>query len=288
MRPVNYPTDRPAAFLGMPHRGRVHPESVTAALVGAWKGEDHSAFTLTVHPHDNSLLAHCFNQCWCKMLSEEHRGWRYFAMLHSDIAPMLGWLEVLVEEMHAGGFDVMHAIVPIKDERGLTSTAIGHGTHARRWELKRRLTQMEVKVALPPTFGIEEVLDYADLKGFDPPHDDLCLLPNTGCMVVDLGSPAWQEFPGFKVEDQLVVVTPEGLVEVKEGRPRPPGTVLPNTVSEDWNLGMWCWRQGLRVGATSKVTVRHGGDHWYDSCQVWGHGGDQTFEAVGSDCKTVR
>src|SRR5262245_17498739 len=73
-----------------------------------------------------SLLASNFNRIWCYALNLVHHGERvdYFAMLHDDIDPEKYWLDKLIDELEAQELDLLSVVVPIKDRRGMTSTAL--------------------------------------------------------------------------------------------------------------------------------------------------------------------
>lgn len=233
----------------------------------------------------SSLLCFGFNQLWCIAQNEGSHDW--FAMLHADVEPEEGWLEKLVAEADKGGYDVMHALVPIKEYAGTYSTCIAHSREDRKWELRRRITAKEAFERLPETFGINEAILALGTDGFDY-TDDLCLCPNTGCMVIRLSS-AWDCFPGFRHEERLVVVTEKDGVKPLEhegdpdGSPRPAGVLAALNLPEDWGMGMWCARRGLKVGATRAVRVVHHGDGlWANDC-VWGQERDEAFFAVQGD-----
>lgn len=210
------------------------------------------------------------------MMNDEAHDYAYFAMLHSDVAVDDGWLDTMIDEMEHGNYDVMHALCKLKDVTGTYSTCLAHGRREREWELKRRITSTESR-RLPVTFGTEDVLEVFGTYGFHPPFDDLCLCPNTGCLVIRM-SAAWWDYPGFTVKDRFVVTTKDRrVVVVEEGKKRPAGVLWPMVLSEDWLMGMWAWRQGLRVGGTQKVVTRHAGTVWYVSDNVHGDESDACF-----------
>ena len=99
-----------------------------------------------------SLLANSINRLWVQALNERtDHGWTHFAMHHADVQAPAGWVDTLADEMARVGADVISAVVPIKDYRGLTSTGwrdpgVGphpRGLHARSrrcWHSPRRST----------------------------------------------------------------------------------------------------------------------------------------------------
>lgn len=250
---------KPTVFVALPeYGGSVSPDSREAYYCRADKS---NRYVHAVFRHQSSLLANGFNHCWCKFVNSLCM-FDYFVMLHSDVAPSDDWLHMLITELEQGGYDLMHAVSPIKDRDGMSSTALGHSSIGRRFESKRRIALHEAKTVLPNTFGGEQVLAILSTDGFAPPLNDLCLLPNTGCMVIKK-SDKWLDFPGFQIYDALIR-TEDGELE-------------PVVMSEDWELGAWSHRNGLKVGATTKVNIRHSATTWYDSTKQWGYTTDPVF-----------
>lgn len=185
----------------------------------------------------SSLLNHSFNQAWAAALNA--RDWRnatHFAMLHNDIAPDPGWLTVLLDELTSLDADVVSAVVPIKDERGLTSTAVYEGDP---W-CRRRLSLTEVN-DLPDTFCGE------DAGGK--------LLLNTGLWVCDLRR-EWCNDVCFHSAERIET----GL----DGKRR--AEVIP----EDWLFSHWLNERGAKLYATSKVRLRHIGETEFTNGEPWG------------------
>ena len=135
---------------------------------------------VTCVEHGGSLLAQTFNSFWCSALCLQEAGEEitHFAMLHDDIVPESGWLELLYEEIEACGADVLSAVVPLKDSYGLTSTAISGPDNP--FIRERRLSLEEV-YRLPETFTIE-----------DTGYLDRMLLANTGCWICKFDRP-WRK-----------------------------------------------------------------------------------------------
>jgi hypothetical protein len=224
--------------LGMPSYGDL---SAGAALAFFCASRDPG---LTVHRrHDaSSLLAHNFNRLWCWGLNEARHGGGcdYFAMLHADVEPGPGWLDALVAELDATGLDVLGVPVPIKDGRGLTSTALARDDGST-WRVHSRLTLAEV-TALPETFTA------ADLGGRP-------LLLNTGCWVCRF-DPGWAEQVYFTINDRIVV--------------GPDGRYAPEVEPEDWFFSRLLHERGLAVGCTRKVRLTHRGAAAFANDRVWG------------------
>ena len=77
----------------------------------------------------------------------KERALSHWVLLHSDVVPVEeNWILTLKAEMDKVKADVLSAVLPIKDSRGLTSTA--PDTH--QWQ-PRRLTMKEI-MDRPATF----------------------------------------------------------------------------------------------------------------------------------------
>ena len=111
-----------------------------------------------------------FNTLFAVALNRAARGEiTHFAMLHADIAPMPGWLDVLLEECDRLDADLVSALVPLKDGRGITSSGLGRIGDPWGGAFRR--------VAVRELAGLPETFDNADL-GY-PQHP---LLHNNGCL----------------------------------------------------------------------------------------------------------
>lgn len=188
-----------------------------------------------------SLLAANMNGLWANARTLQRRGKRidYFAMLHDDIGCEDFWLDKLIDELEANGLDILGVVCPIKDVRGITSTAIAD-KDGDPWKVVR-LTMDEV-YRLPPTFTSEDV-------GGD-------LLLNTGCWVCRFD--VFSQYPFyFTINDQITLDEErnEYVVDVE---------------SEDWFFSRLCHQAGMKVGATRKVALFHEGNTRYLNTQAWG------------------
>jgi hypothetical protein len=248
-------------FLGQPCYGSIEMESADA--VEKALGED-SPHELAIVRLSSSLLANCFNTLLATCLESNREdsaagrtGFRYFAMLHADVAPEPNWLDVLIAELEQYGLDVIHAPCAMKNGKGHTSTAIAYSDDA--WEPVRRLTTTEL-AELWPTFTIRTLREQLDPSAW-------ALLPNTGCMLWRLG-PWVDNFPGFEIRDRQVFASSPGHSE-------PHWQAW--TVSEDWNFGFWAAANDVRVGATTKVRTKHIGRTAFKTGVVWGEKRDEMF-----------
>ena len=222
-------------FLGMPGYGK----QTAGAGRGLWLAS-RNMDAVFVQQSAGSLLASNFNGLWCSALNLMLDGTpvKYFAMLHDDVAPEDFWLDKLIEELEAKQLDVLSVVIPIKDTKGLTSTAIDGG---EKWRPKCRLTMAEV-MSLPETFTGE------DIGGG--------LLVNTGCWVCRFDA-EWVKSARFTINDRIVLNESTGRYEAQ---------VEP----EDWFFSRQCNRIGLKIGATRKIAVSHRGEGDFSNQRVWG------------------
>jgi hypothetical protein len=222
-------------FIGMPGYGK----QTADAGRGLWRARADMS-NVAIEYRCGSLLAANFNALWCSALNIVHRGEHlsYFAMLHDDIGPAEGWLDVLIQELEANDLDVLGVAVPIKDHKGMTSLAIdGDGT----WLPKCRLSLHEV-LQLPETFTSEDV-------GGN-------LLLNTGCWVCKF-DPEWARKVRFTINDRIVF---NKATDQYESQVEP----------EDWYFSRLCHELGLKIGATRKVRLLHRGETDFNNYSDWG------------------
>jgi hypothetical protein len=227
-------TDQARVFLACPRYGPVVFEAAQAAFQAS---QDHAVM---LWANEDSRLPYSFNKLWCAALNtrKEH-GWTHFAMLHSDVAPERLWLDTLIAEQQWVGVQVLAAVIPIKDERGLTSTGLYNTTTLAM----RRLTLREVH-KLPFTF-----------RASDIESPDHALLINTGCWVCDFTQP-WVEHIRFGFTERI---------ERQED-----GTFEATTMSEDWDFSLQLYDQGVSVAATRRIPLSHYGSKAYGTAEVWG------------------
>lgn len=219
--------------LSMPRRDET---VVHGAMLGALNCVSRPTRVLSLELPPSSLLNHGFNQHWAQAINaRDTLGATHFAMLHSDVCPEPGWLTTLLDELTALDADIVSAVIPIKDERGLTSTAVYQGNP---WE-RRRLTLAEV-AELPETFSAD------DAGG--------SLMLNTGLWVCDLRK-SWVDEWCFNSLERIVTKNCRRVAEV---------------VPEDWNLSHWLNERGGKLFATSKVSLTHQGSTGFTNGKPWG------------------
>ena len=237
--------------LAMPHYGDVKFEAAEA-FRRPTDPERSSVRAIIRLGNPGSLLTSNFNRAWCAALNlRAGHGVTHFAMLHADVAAAPGWLDLLLGELERHQADVVSAVIPLKTEHGLTSTAVGTPNKY----LQRRLTMSEIH-RLPETFDAGHV---AETLGFMGP-----LLVNTGCWVCDLRKPWCDEVDAegrlkwaFRVENDIV-------------RDPATGHFKSFVASEDWLFSRHLGGIGARVYATRNIPAYHIGTHNYVNGKPWG------------------
>jgi hypothetical protein len=225
-----------SVLVALPHYGELAPEALPGLAYPSLRDDTR----VKLQTNGASLLAHNFNRLWCAALNQRQAlGLTHFAMHHADIGAEPGWLDTLIDEQQRVGADVISAVVPIKDGRGVTSTGLQHQDSL---EIKR-LTLKEVH-KLPATFAAHHT-NVAEHR----------LVVNTGLWICDFTSP-WVEEACFEVRDRIVKGE-DGLFRA-------------NVLSEDWNFSGWCGRRGLKVFATTAVMVGHFGRSRFGNETPWG------------------
>lgn len=237
-------------FLGMPNYGGC---SIHAAR-GFFRACADMSQVVKYHP-GGSLLAANFNEIWCAALNHVHGGERldYFAMLHADVAPQDGWLDALIDEMESTGLDLLGAVTPIKDSRGLTSLALHR--EGDNWLPLGRLTMRDV-LQLPPTFTSDDI-----------GHP---LLLNTGCWVIKWNQEICRQLH-FEINDRIVFN-------------RAANRYQQETEPEDWFFSRNCHELGLKIGATRKVSLFHWGETAFGNQEPFGR---YLFDEEAFTCSPV-
>lgn len=204
-------------------------------------------------PRQTSLLAAGCNHLWCQALNlRGGHDLKWFAMLHSDIVPEDFWIDKLIAEAEAHGADVMSCVVPIKENIGVTSTALG--SLGNPYQRATRLMMKQVlHPEMPATFDVDGALTF--VKKRLPNLTALHLLVNTGCFVARLDRP-WCDKVHFTINDRILQ--------------QPGGSYTSEVESEDWFFSRRVAEEGGRVMATRKVRVEHIGARSYKSNEVWG------------------
>ena len=225
------------ALLGMPGYG----ELTAGAARGFFRAVDGKSLDLRLKIQASSLLAHNFNVLWAWALNAARGGpVDYFAMQHSDIEPEDHWLDKLTGMLDSSGLDVLGVVAPIKDVRGLTSTAVAR-PDGNTWRVGHRLTMREV-YRLPETFTSDDV---------GGP-----LLLNTGLWVCRFRE-GWAKEVHFEINDRIVFDSKSE-------------TYVPEVEPEDWYFSRLLHELGLKVGCTRAVELGHRGGMTFGNAKPWG------------------
>lgn len=237
-------------FIGVPTYNGQMEIGTAAAIMRATSNHD-----VHVSMNAGSALALGFNRLLCEAMNRRAagEGITHFCLLHADLFPEDGdWLGILHNELANSGREAISAVVPIKDERGLTSTGTSIGTSIDSLRV-RRLTLREVD-QLPQTFGLSAVM----AAGFGPEGgeaSDTTLLINTGLLLIDLSAP-WITEVSFGMTDTILVF--------------PNGQRVAAFDPEDWRLSKMMRVAKARYGATRAVKVRHVGRMEFPNYGGWG------------------
>lgn len=228
---------RKVVCLGMPSYGQL----TSGAARALYRPSNDPHKDVKIMDQKSSLLASNMNVLWCWALNTAHQGrCDYFAMLHADVEPEEFWLDKLIAELDAKDLDVLGVVVPIKDQRGVTSIALAR-PDGHPWKVHCRLTMKEI-YRLPETFTS------ADLG-----HD---LLINTGCWVCRFNE-EWAKKVRFEVNDRICFDQAKKMY-------------FSQVEPEDWSISRMFHELGLKVGATRKVELGHVGPMSFGNTEPWG------------------
>ena len=245
-------------FIGVPRYGPVAWEMACAVLNYVSQGVQHD---ITYRSVSSSLLANCFNRLLCSCINEGC--WDWFALVHSDIVPSVEyWMDVMREQAMRHGCWLLHGVSPIKNHRGVTSTALGNAHD--EWGYVRRVTVKQTFL-LPETWTCT---DYLNSFG-GPVPDNPCMLPNTGCLLMKADD-ALRQFAidrGFTIKDRIV--------------PAANGQLISWCVPEDWGTGYWCAQNGIQPWATRALNICHKGEMDFVMTAPWGQW-DEDLQYLGN------
>jgi hypothetical protein len=217
-------------FIGIPCYGGKVGEGVIQSL--SYHGERDVIIT----PLGFSVLTKNFNILYCQALNRRPQVDR-FCMHHDDVLAQPGWLTKMLTLMNKHGADILSVAIPIKDKRGLTSTAMDLRSTENPYRIKN-LSLRELHEDFEPTFT----------------HPNL--LVNSGLMLVNLSRPECEKLV-FRFTDEIL---PD---------PKQPGKLAAYGVSEDWNFSAQAHALGLKVFCTTEVRVHHVGQYKFDNSN-WG------------------
>jgi hypothetical protein len=245
-------------LVGIPtHDNRVHAQLCTRLLEEAQR-DDAPHFTVAFRA--SSLLPLACNWVWCLALGNRPEV-SHFLMIHSDVIPEPGFMSKLMGIMDETGAQVISVLLPIKDLRGMASTALmSMPATPRGLEAGRRLRRLTLREAadarLPEHF---DAGDLARLFEWDEARDGKpVLLANTGLMLADV-RPQWAEKAYFEMVDGI------RLDDAQAGR-----KWTPVVRSEDWQFSLLAAQAGARVVVTRRVSAQHAGMALYPNRGDWG------------------
>lgn len=187
---------------------------------------------LVVDPISGSLLPRVFNEAFGRAVC---RGFQRFVMLHSDIAAEPGWLTKLVTLQERADADVLSVVMPLKDDRQLSSTAV----HVPG-EQYRKLSVSECQHKCASVFDVHDPY----LRQMQAQE----LLVNTGLMIMRLDRPWIKKWHGFQIRSRIVWQESACTVD---------------TTGEDWDMSEQLNALGCSVKATTAIEAHHwGGRVW--------------------------
>jgi GT2 family glycosyltransferase len=198
----------------------------------------------------SSLLASACNNLWCSALNNrEAHDLRWFALLHADVVPEKNFVDKLIRIAEEHDADVLSAVIPIKDESGVTSTALSGPDP----NFPGTFDVFDAFHALSTTLPLElQIPLQGDWNSNLAPR----LLVNTGCMICRLDRD-WCSKAYFTINDRITQ-------EI--------GGLFNHWVEpEDWFFSRLVADLGGKVMATRAVTVEHLGGIPYRSNKVWGN-----------------
>ncbi len=230
-------------LIGIPTYDNQTNAQLSLTLMNEIARKGNPPFVVTTH--HSSLLARGFNTLYCNALNKRPEV-IHFLMIHSDIVPEPGFIRKMYKEMGRTKADVLSVVLPLKDNRGLTSTALLDSTIG---ENPRRVSVSELD-NLPETFGKDDLADF-----FKGRRGSSTLLVNSGLMLVNLQKP-WVEKVWFAIED-YIFKNKDGKFETY-------------TFSEDWFYSKQAQMRGAKVMATQIVRARHIGDASFPNWGRWG------------------
>ncbi len=177
-----------------------------------------------LHSHTSAAQL-AYDTTWAAAINLYNEGEiTHFCRLDCDVVPTHhNWLGVLIGELKKHDADIMSAVVPLKDERGFTSTSVDDT--GDKWN--------------PRIITMTEVMDRPET--FTDPR----ILVNTGLYVVDLSKP-WVHAMN---EDGSLACSHHMRNKIVQGAS---GRWEPRMRSEDWELS----RDMRKIGATRQYATR--------------------------------
>jgi hypothetical protein len=241
-----------AILIGVP----TYDDSVKVGLAQAimQEGQQPGCPPYTVTFKASSLLAFAHNSLLCIALNNRPTI-SHLLINHADIVPDPGYLKTLYDEMLRTGAGVVSVLMPLKDRKGLTSTALLPDFAAADWNSRprtytRRRVTLHEAMTLPETFGVNELA-----ACFGQTAETAALLVNTGLMLIDVQQ-AWAERVHFEIND---------AIDRAEA-----GNFVADVEPEDWHFSRQLAQLGVKAVCTRKVKAIHVGRANFPNSEAWG------------------
>jgi len=232
-------------YIAVPTPGHIDKEALAGLLAPSTDPE----LTWSVRPEGHSLLTKTFNDHLCAAMNErsEH-GWNKFVLHHSDVECEVGWLDKLRYAYYLSGAQVISAVLPIKDGRGVTSTA------------KRGKNGNIIRVTMHHLWGTPCLPDIFTIDNFEGNEEGDHLLLNTGLMMFDLNEEwviPWMLSEGFCQRDRIF--------QDRDGK------FVAACLPEDWGFSVYCDKNKIKTAATKTVKASHLGRFGFPNWRDWGN-----------------
>lgn len=263
---------KPSVFLGCPtHDGRMDQGCATSFFTRA--SRDRAVITqvtqcMAVATASNVLWADALNAR--DAVHDDIPDVCWFAMLHSDISPGPYWVDKLIQEAEMHDADLVSAVVPIKCDDGITSTAMTNPDNPLQNWCRLMIRQVNHE-SFPRTFDADMARDaLAALPREMAVHcpSGAKLLLNTGCMVVRLDRP-WCEEVWFEQFDRIAKI--DGRWQMM-------------ALSEDWTFSRKVAERGGKVMASTVLDLYHKGIYEWPS-RARDFGWPKDYHSVGGAYK---
>jgi len=217
----------------------------------------------TVAFKQSSLLAYAHNELLCIARNNQPEI-THLLLVHADILPDPGFLAQMFKDMAEAQADVLGVVIPIKDSKGLTSTALlphlGDADKQGRREYRRRRLTITECARLPDIFDVRDLQHV-----FGEASEDGVLLVNTGMLLINLAAPFVSQVH-FEINDDIF--TGED------------GLAYADVEPEDWYFSRQAAAHGARLCVTRRVSLRHVGRANFPNQVAWGEWAhDQAWKA---------
>lgn len=268
------------------YNGEVRQETATRIMKQA------TVLPNIIKIHGSSALTMNCNQMWAEALDmrdkfardakertdlpdDKKYNLKWFAMCHADVVPEEMWVDKLIKIAEERNLDMVSCVIPIKDTKGISSTAIEvegsdhfpfmRISQAQIWdknfpvtftkeEVVRSLSADKSRIYDPVVQPIADHLQTPTLAEYD--IENINLLLNTGCMIIRLD----QEF-----SDKVYFHIANSIYKNEET-----GKRITYFYPEDWFVSRLIAKEGGRIAGTKALRVQHYGVSEYNNFETWG------------------